>query len=379
MKLTHGERSSARGAATASRTVKRVGLVAALALATLVMTGCGPREALRFGWPTGITPEAKAMGHLWTWAVIASFVVGFMVWMAIFIAITFFRHREGGDSFPRQTAYNMPVELVLITLPFLAIAVLFYFTVIVENKVEHKTDDPGVVVDVTAFQWNWKFGYDKIRQPLAGGTGTYTSYAAKEGNPFDLQAQRETDHGHQLPLPAGGRSDHIRDYLRFSSIETLGTATEIPILVLPVNTRIEFNLAAADVVHSFWVPEFLYKRDVMPFPKQNHSDPRFQVEKIERTGAFVGRCAEMCGTYHAMMNFEIRVVSQADFNRYIALRSNQKLSNAAALQAICQRPTSVTTVPFETRRKTGGKTPKHLGDTWHTELPNCTQQATGVS
>ena len=127
------------------------------------------------------------------------------------------------------------------------------------------------------------------------------------------------------------------------------------------------------------MPEFLYKRDVMPFPKQNHSDPRFQIEKIDRKGAFVGRCAEMCGTYHAMMNFEIRAISKEDFQRYIALRANEKLSNAAALEAICQQPKSVTTVPFETRRRTGGKTPKHLGDTWQTQLPNCTPRVTGAS
>ena len=145
MKLTQGERSSAHGAATASRKVKRFGLVVALGLATLVMTGCGPREVLRFGWPTGVTPEAKTMGHLWTWAVIASLIVGFMVWMAIFITITFHRHRDGEDSFPRQTAYNMPVELVLITLPFLAIAVLFYFTVVVENKVDF-TNTRNVII-----------------------------------------------------------------------------------------------------------------------------------------------------------------------------------------------------------------------------------------
>ena len=66
----------------------------------------------------------------------------------------------------------------------------------------------------------------------------------------------------------------------------------------------------------------------------------------------------MCGTYHAMMNFEIRVVSAEDFARYIALRENQGLTNAAALEAICQVPVSVTTVPFETRRAMAD-TPKH--------------------
>ncbi len=42
--------------------------------------------------------------------------------------------------------------------------------------------------------------------------------------------------------------------------------------MLPTGKRIEFEIAAADVIHSFWVPEFLFKRDVLPFPKQNHTD-----------------------------------------------------------------------------------------------------------
>ena len=109
----------------------------------------------------------------------------------------------------------MPVELVLITLPFLAIAVLFYFTVVVENKVESKTDNPDVVVDVTAFQWNWKFGYDKIRQD----DGSYKNHAV-QGSPSTCRHSARVEHGHELPLPAGGRSDDIRDYLKFSKIET---------------------------------------------------------------------------------------------------------------------------------------------------------------
>ena len=171
----------------------------------------------------------------------------------------------------------------------------------------------------------------------------------------------------------------IYKYLNFDKIETVGTSDEIPVLVLPVGKRIEFEQASADVIHSFWVPEFLFKRDVFPDPKSNHSENVWQVSEITETGAFVGRCAEMCGTYHAMMNFEIRAISKEDFQRYIALRANEKLSNAAALEAICQQPKSVTTVPFETRRRTGGKTPKHLGDTWQTQLPNCTPRVTGAS
>ncbi len=120
-------------------------------------------------------------------------------------------------------------------------------------------------------------------------------------------------------------------------------------LVLPAGKRIEFQLAAADVIHAFWVPEFLFKRDVMPHPIENNSVNVFQVEQITKTGAFVGHCAEMCGTYHAMMNFEVRVVSANDFKAYLQQRSEGK-TNAQALQAINQSPLAMTTHPFDTRR-----------------------------
>lgn len=366
VKLAHGERPRARRVSSASRTAKRFGLVAILAVGAVVMTGCSGDEIVRFGWPAGVTPQAESMRHLWTWSVIAALLMGILVWGLIFWAVTFHRAKEGQDEFPRQTAYNVPLELTYTAIPFVIIAVLFYFTVIVQNDVERKTSDPKVVVDVTAFQWNWKFGY---RQ--AEVAGQEKKFPSTMGSPYELQVQQETHDGEPLPLPAGGRDDDIRNYLRFNKIETIGSSSEIPILVLPTDQRIEFDLAAADVVHSFWVPEFLFKRDVLPFPKQNHTDSVFQIEKIEREGAFVGRCAEMCGTYHSMMNFEVRAVSPQDFTRYITYRDNNpNATNAQALQAICQQPESVVTVPFDTRRKTNG-TAEATGDPNNTRLPGC--------
>ncbi len=64
--------------------------------------------------------------------------------------------------------------------------------------------------------------------------------------------------------------------------------------MLPTGKRIEFNIASADVIHSFWVPEFLYKRDVMPFPEQNSTDPIFQIARStapEPSSAAAPRCA----------------------------------------------------------------------------------------
>ena len=99
-------------------------------------------------------------------------------------------------------------------------------------------------MEVTAFKWNWDFGYP----------GT--------------------------TVPGGGE------------VHTVGTSEEVPILVLPANKLVQYNLRSKDVIHSFWTIDFLFKRDVMPNPIANNSVNVFQVEEITKTGAFVGHCAE---------------------------------------------------------------------------------------
>ncbi|MGB3696752.1 MAG: cytochrome c oxidase subunit II [Gordonia sp. (in: high G+C Gram-positive bacteria)] len=359
--------------------IKRLSGLAVLGVGVLMTSGCSAEEALRFGWPEGITPEGQEMRNFWTWAVIAALAMGALVWGLIFWTITFHRRKKNGtkeDEFPRQTGYNVPLELAYTAIPFVLIAVMFYFTVVVQTNVEKKEENPAVAVDVTAFQWNWKFGYNSVT--INGQQLVNPKTDSKKGEPFadQITKYREEDGKQEAILgAAGGRSAEIRDYLSYDKIETLGSSSEIPILVLPTNTRIQFNLAAADVIHSFWVPEFLFKRDVMPFPEQNHQDPTFQVSKIDREGAFVGRCAEMCGTFHAMMNFELRAVSPETFVSYIKYRqANPTATNAQALKAVCQVPESVVTVPFDTRRVSNGKTPKHLGDTSNTTIAQCTPE-----
>ncbi|WOC13698.1 aa3-type cytochrome oxidase subunit II [Gordonia sp. MP11Mi] len=383
MKLTNRGRPSARRGVPASRTIKRLSALAVLGVVVLMTSGCSAEEALHFGWPEGVTPEAHDMRVFWTWCVIAALAMGVLVWCLIFWTITFHRAKEtesDDEVIPRQTGYNVPLELAYTAIPFVLIAVMFYFTVVVQNNVEKEEDNPAVVVDVTAFQWNWKFGYNSVK---IGNDQLVNAKDSRNGEPFELQIPKYREHEGEKELvkgAAGGRSNEERKYLKFDKIETLGTSSTIPILVLPTDTRIEFDLAAADVVHSFWVPEFLFKRDVMPFPAQNHTDPSFQVSSIDRQGAFVGRCAEMCGTFHAMMNFEVRAVSPADFASYIKYRSeNPEASNAEALHSICQVPESVTTVPFDSRRVSNDKTPKDLGDANNTKVAGCVQAKEGTN
>jgi cytochrome c oxidase subunit 2 len=130
--------------------------------------------------------------------------------------------------------------------------------------------------------------------------------------------------------------------------------------VVPQGKSIRFNLRSTDVIHSFYVPEFHFKRDVFPEPEKNNQDNSFQIDQIDRTGSFVGRCAELCGVYHAVMNFEVRALESADFDRYIELRQEANPDTGkpyTAAEALTElncgelcTPHAVTTKPFDTDR-----------------------------
>jgi len=111
-----------------------------------------------------------------------------------------------------------------------------------------------------------------------------------------------------------------------------------------------------DVIHSFWVPEFLFKRDVIPYgTTSTNRDNQFEITATSN-GHFVGRCAELCGTYHSQMNFEVRVVDPSTFVQYLDALRNLGAANPArqfeALEAIGEVPCATTTHPFNTSRTT---------------------------
>jgi cytochrome c oxidase subunit II len=274
----------------------RLARVTALGLLGVVaLTGCTPNnEFWRFGWPDGITDEAVEMRELWTWSVIAALVIGIAVWALIFWAMV--RYRKRSDELPKQTAYNLPLEIVYTIAPFLIIAGLFFFTVVVQNRVQERSPDPDVTIAVNAFKWNWQFVYPGTEGP--------------DGQPVD----------------------------------TLGTSEEIPIVVVPTDQTVQFSLESADVIHSFWVPEFLFKLDIIP-GNENGVDNVFEVT-VREEGAFVGRCAELCGTYHAYMNFELRAVSPDDYADYLDARESG-LDTFEALESIGQSGEAQSTRPFD--------------------------------
>ena len=341
---------------------RRMGLAGLLGASALALTGCTVAppdnaffDALRMGWPEGVTPESKDIGNFWVWTWVAAWIIGIIMWVLMFVVI--FRdsdkaqkRRGNNEEFPRQTGYNVPLELGLTTVPVLIIMALFFFNVQVQDKATALDKDPKVTVDVTGFQWNWKFGYSNIAGELTPSGQEYVG--VDEEAQAKAEASKTEGVTEEKPGPIHGKSRQDYSYLNYNKIETVGSTEEIPVLVLPSKTAIEFNLASADVVHSFWVPEFLFKRDVFPHPAENRSERLFQIEEIQEEGAYVGRCAEMCGTYHAMMNFEVRVVSPEDFKKYIEFReANPEAPNSEALESIGQEPYATSTAPFVADRK----------------------------
>ncbi|WP_342320069.1 cytochrome c oxidase subunit II [Corynebacterium mayonis] len=338
---------------------RKAGLAASLFLGGLGLAGCevAPPEAvakvLDMGWPDPVTPEAVQLYNFWVWVWVAAWIIGIVMWGLFLTAIFKWngkaRAKRTNDEFPKQLQYNVPLELVLTIVPIIIVFALFFFTVQAQTVVTARDKDPEVTVDVTAFQWNWKFGYAEVGAGLAPNGQKYIGVdeerqAAAEATKYDPEDLKNAN-------PIHGASMGDQSYLNYNKIETLGATNEVPVLVLPTDTPIEFRLASGDVNHAFWVPEFLFKRDAYAHPEANQQERAFQIEKIDREGAFVGRCAEMCGTYHAMMNFEIRAVSPADFRDYIAFRDeNPDATNAEALKAIGQEPYATSTRPFVSDR-----------------------------
>ncbi|MDU7361795.1 MAG: cytochrome c oxidase subunit II [Propionibacteriaceae bacterium] len=204
------------------------------------------------------------MGNLWVGFWITALVVGCFVWGLIIWAVVRYRRKDGDAPAPRQTKYHLPLELLYTLVPFLIIGVLFLYTVRVFDEVLDQSEEPDLVVDVIGQKWSWTFSY------------------------------------HGKDDPAVGVDAH-----------DVGTVEKIPELYLPVNKRVRFNLDSADVIHSFWVPAFYFKMDVIPgHPNSFDVTPN-------KEGVYDGKCAELCGELHAAMIFTVHVVSEEEYAKHV--------------------------------------------------------------
>ncbi len=222
--------------------------------AGLVLSAC---NLPNFGAFKGNTVQGNSTFHLFQGFFVASIIVGGITFILLLLAI--FRFRRRGESIiPKQIHGNTKLEIVYTVIPVVIVAILFIFTVRVENKVDAVARHPNLRVDVTGFQWGWKFYY-----------------------------------------PGYG-------------VTTITKGVDLyPTLELPVGETATFRLVSNDVVHGFYMPEFDFSRYALP-GVTNYFDFTPQ-----HTASFVGRCSQLCGLYHADMLFYVHVVSPSQFKSWI--------------------------------------------------------------
>jgi cytochrome c oxidase subunit 2 len=253
-----------------------------------VMTGgCSSNWVNNLGLRNPLTTQAQLIVHLWQGSWIAAIAIGLLVWGAILWAVIFYRKR--GDTIPHQVRYNLPIEILYTVVPFVMVGVLFYFTARDEDRITSLSAHPSVVVDVTGFQWSWEFQYPQY--PVKNSAGGVTELGAM-WNPTVSEAD---------------------------------SYSQLPLMEIPDHETVRFNLVSEDVVHSFWVLPFDFKRDVVPgHPNHFQVTPTATLYSGPDT---IGRCSELCGLYHSRMLFRIKIVTPAQFTSWIT--AQQKLQNAS--------------------------------------------------
>ena len=218
------------------------------AAALLLFTAC------RFGAPAGATVQGKSIANLYHLMFYIAIGVGGLVYLLIGWCIV--RYRRKSEELPPQTRYHIPLEVTYTVVPILIVVAIFVVTYTTEVPIDRVSGDPPVTIDVTAFQWQWRFSYPQY------------------------------------------------------GIQVVGTPQKFPTMVVPVGQTVLINLRAQDVIHAFFVPDFLFKRDAIP-GKLNQFD-----FEVDQAGTYLGECAEFCGLDHADMVFYVKAVSPSQFRAW---------------------------------------------------------------
>ncbi|MEO8094967.1 MAG: cytochrome c oxidase subunit II [Pseudolysinimonas sp.] len=237
---------------------------------SIVLAGCTQQQLQGFlpGDP-GVTDHTGRIIGLWTTSWIVLLVVGLITWGLIIWAAVAYRRRKGQTGLPVQLRYNLPIEIFYTIVPLILVLGFFAFTARDTTEIE-ANNDPEVHIQVYGKRWAWDFNYVDANVYSPG-----------------IQAQQLEDDNVNLD--------------------------ELPVLYLPVNKRIEINIESRDVIHSFWIVDFLYKKDMIP-AKSNYL---YFIPLKE--GTYHGKCAELCGEYHSLMLFTVKVVSEAEYEHQMQL------------------------------------------------------------
>jgi cytochrome c oxidase subunit 2 len=242
-----------------------VGVVVAIATGVdLLLTG--QRVITSLFPPQAVTAQGVLIRDLYTIVFLIAAVIFFIVEGLIIWTVLRYRRRPGDDTLPPQTHGNAIAEVVWTVVPTLIVAFLFVISWQTLNTVEVVSADPQTRIRAVAGQFQWTFEY----LDESGQNVVYTQL---------------------LPNGDGGG------------------------MYVPAGRTIQLSLQSPDVIHAFYVPQFLFKRDVVP-GRINVFE--FTVNEKDAGGTFRGQCAELCGAGHRLMLFEVHALTPAEFDAWLA-------------------------------------------------------------
>lgn len=200
--------------------------------------------------PVQASAQAVPIDWMWGWQVVAISFLFALIVVPIFYSFVVFRRKKGDTSDAEHIEGNTPLEIAWTVIPLIIVVVFAYMGAYSLGESRRITDPNAMIIKVTAQQFSWTYEY-----------------------------------------PDG-----------FVSTE----------LHLPVWEQVILKMEAVDVIHSFWVPEFRVKQDVVP---GRVTEYRITPNLI---GAYKVRCAELCGSDHAFMEGPVIVSSQVDYEKWVA-------------------------------------------------------------
>jgi cytochrome c oxidase subunit II len=247
--------------------------------AAVVLAGCSTQELNGYlpGFEDGaepVTNRTEMVSGLWVNSWLVLLVVGIVTWGLMLWAMIAYRRRKGQVGLPVQLRYNMPIEIFYTIVPLILVLGFFAFTARDQTIIETQYEDPEVSIVAIGKQWAWDFQYNGEEEDGSDAVWTMGVQAVPDQN---------------------GKIDQA----------------ELPTLVLPVDKSVRILLQSRDVIHSFWIIDFLYKKD-MYIGRDN-----FWSFTPTREGTYAGKCAELCGEYHSAMLFNVEVVSEGEYEDYL--------------------------------------------------------------
>jgi cytochrome c oxidase subunit 2 len=215
--------------------------------------------------PRAVTEEGAQIRDLYTIVFLIAVAIFVLVEGLIIWSVIRYRRKPGDDTLPPQTHGNNLAELVWTIVPTIIVVFLFVVSWQTLNVVDTAAANPDTRIRAVAGQFQWQF-----------------DYLAEDGQTILYTENLATGEDGGMAVPAG--------------------------------RTVQLTLTSQDVIHAFYVPQFLFKRDVVP-GRVTQFD--FTVNASDAGQTFRGQCAELCGAGHRIMLFDVHALAPADFDAWL--------------------------------------------------------------